>query len=117
MKVPPVIYHLSLWLIAISVTASCGAQLAATYWDAPGAEGRENDRVTLLAQASSPKERNAEAKPAAVESSEGAIDEAPLLEFVERHQPSLQKLLRYMKQKQPKQYENALKSCHALSSV
>ena len=37
------------------------------------------------------------------------FDEQPLLEFVEQHQPSLVKLLKYMKRKQPQQYEQALK--------
>ena len=37
------------------------------------------------------------------------IDETPLLEFVEKHQPPLLKLLRFMKKKQPQQYQQALK--------
>jgi len=37
-----------------------------------------------------------------------AIDET-LLEFVEKHQPELLKLLKFMKKKQPQQYEQALK--------
>ena len=38
-----------------------------------------------------------------------SIDESPLLEFVEKNQPSLLKLLRFMKKKQPQQYQQALK--------
>ena len=38
-----------------------------------------------------------------------SIDESPLLEFVEKNQPSLLKLLRFMKKKQPQQYQHALK--------
>lgn len=39
---------------------------------------------------------------------EAALD-VGLLEFVEKHQPELQKLLKFMKKKQPQQYEQALK--------
>jgi DNA repair ATPase RecN len=38
-----------------------------------------------------------------------SIDESPLLEFVEKHQQPLLKLLRFMKKKQPQQYQQALK--------
>lgn len=40
---------------------------------------------------------------------DASTEESPLLEFVEEHQPSLVKLLKYMKKKQPHQYEQALK--------
>ncbi len=40
---------------------------------------------------------------------EVVIDESPLLEFVEQHQQPLLKLLRFMKKKQPQQYQQALK--------
>jgi hypothetical protein len=38
-----------------------------------------------------------------------SVDETPLLEFVEQHQQPLIKLLRFMKKKQPQQYQQALK--------
>lgn len=59
-------------------------------------------RIGPLAQAT-----NTESTSSSVASE--PIDEAPLLEFVEKHQPPLLKLLRFMKKKQPQQYQQALK--------
>ena len=59
-------------------------------------------RIGPLAQAT-----NTESTSSSVASE--PIDEAPLLEFVEKHQPPLLKLLRFMKTKQPQQYQQALK--------
>jgi hypothetical protein len=59
-------------------------------------------RVGLLAQATSSASVNQK-------DAGDAIDESPLLEFVEKYQPPLLKLLRFMKKKQPQQYQQALK--------
>ena len=64
------------------------------------------DRIGPLAQATP--EINGRV-PDATKTASTPFDEQPLLEFVEQHQPSLVKLLKYMKRKQPQQYEQALK--------
>jgi hypothetical protein len=70
------------------------------------------DRLGPLAQANAPTSdsgQSARASVATIPPEAEAIEEAPLLEFVEQHQPSLLKLLRFMKKKQPQQYEQAIK--------
>lgn len=64
--------------------------------------------VGALAQAQVPAEKAGSSENGKSES-EVTIDESPLLEFVEKHQQPLLKLLRFMKKKQPQQYEQALK--------
>jgi hypothetical protein len=66
------------------------------------------NRIGPLAQVSKEDAEVERAKSAKSES-EGTIDEAPLLEFVEKHQPELLKLLKFMKKKQPQQYGQAMK--------
>ncbi len=64
------------------------------------------DRIGPLAQATAPDLRGSRI---AKEASSTTADEGSLLEFVELHQPALVKLLKYMKKKQPQQYEQALR--------
>ncbi len=61
------------------------------------------NRLGMLAQAnnSSPVEGKGDVQE--------LLDETPLLEFVEKHQQPLLKLLRFMKKKQPQQYQQALR--------
>lgn len=66
-------------------------------------------RFGPLAQAAVSSETVGSAQPIGKPPSDETIDEAPLLEFVEKHQQPLLKLLRFMKKKQPQQYEHALK--------
>lgn len=66
-------------------------------------------QVGALAQIQVPAEKGAPTENVRKGDSEETIDESPLLEFVEKHQQPLLKLLRFMKKKQPQQYEQALK--------
>jgi len=66
-------------------------------------------RVGPLAQATLPSVSAGPSENLGRSDAEEPIDESPLLEFVEKHQQPLLKLLRFMKRKQPQQYQQALK--------
>lgn len=61
------------------------------------------NRVGLLAQATVGSENASKSE------RDAAIDESPLLEFVEKNQPPMLKLLKFMKKKQPQRYDQALR--------
>ena len=95
----PHVILLSASLLALSLTTlSLGTEPV----------GDSLGRLGPLAQATLTPE-NAIALPVVAAPSEETIDETPLLEFVEKHQQPLLKLLRFMKKKQPQQYQQALK--------
>jgi hypothetical protein len=85
----------SLFALAVALYVTTLASATDTIADSLG-------RIGPLAQATNTK--NASSNIASE-----PIDETPLLEFVEKHQPPLLKLLRFMKKKQPQQYQQALK--------
>lgn len=90
-------------LVKLQLTASLFVLSFATISQATEPIADSLSRVGPLAQAAVRSENVNESD------AENSVDESPLLEFVEKHQPPLLKLLKFMKKKQPQQYENALK--------
>ncbi len=90
----------SILALALNVICAGGFSCAATPFD------DSMDRIGPLAQATAP---DLGGNRIAKETSNTTADEGSLLEFVELHQPALVKLLKYMKKKQPQQYEQALR--------
>ncbi len=98
---------------AILCLASLAAATEPTHPAAPVKPVEDSlDRIGPLAQAS-PSTNSTPEAPSKLDRNQpdpvAALDEAPLLEFVEKHQPELLKLLKFMKKRQPQQYEQALK--------
>lgn len=89
--------------VQMFVTASLFLFSFATLLQATEPLADSLNRIGPLAQATSRSEN------ASKNDAEGVIDETPLLKFVEKHQPGLLKLLKFMKNKQPQQYGQALK--------
>ena len=89
--------------INLLLTASLFAVQLTTLLPATEPIGDSRKRFGPLAQASVGAEKVSKSE------AEVAIQETPLLEFVEKNQPPLLKLLKFMKKKQPQQYEQALK--------
>ncbi len=73
------------------------------------AQGNTQSENAGLRKNESPSEITQPAERPSKSDAEVTIDEQRLLEFVEQHQQPLLKLLRFMKKKQPQQYQQALK--------